>query len=67
MTTRHPEWDIDAAFGTQGENTVRELLNMAADRIEVKRKRLIDLALYVEMECQFGGEYKPSGIAVTRA
>ena len=67
--TYQPEWDIDAAFGDEGEQTVRALLNLQGARIEVKRKRVIDPQFYVETDCDPGarGEYRPSGISITRA
>lgn len=62
-----PEWDINAAFGDVGEHTVRALLDDPT--VEVKRKRLHDLAFYVEQQCDFGGrgQYRDSGITISRA
>lgn len=67
-----PRWDLDLAYGKQGELQVGDFLNWLArgnGRIEVKRKRRLDFELFIETECDKGrgGIYQPSGIYVTRA
>ena len=67
--TYNPDWDIDLAFGEEGEQLVRTILGLAAEQLEVKRKRCIDTKFYVEVAHSPGatGNYKPSGINTTRA
>lgn len=65
ISGRRPEWDIDRAYGEVAEGSVRALLD--DPRVEVKRKRAVDLCFYVETECLFGGEYRRSGIQETKA
>lgn len=72
MSRARPEWDRDLTYGKQGELQVGEFLDWIAHgngRVEVKRKRMLDLELYVEIACDKGrrGIYAPSGIAVTTA
>jgi hypothetical protein len=67
-----PRFDIDKSYGGQGELQIADLLTWLANgngRIEVKRKRYLDLDFYVETECDKGktGHYRPSGISVTTA
>jgi hypothetical protein len=67
-----PRFDIDLAYGRQGELQISDYLTWLAEgngRIEVKRKRYIDLNFYVEMQCDKGrtGVYLPSGISITTA
>lgn len=64
-----PDFDIDREFGNVAEETVRDLLRMNGDRLEVKHKRYEDWAFYVEtaQSPQATGKYKASGINVTDA
>lgn len=67
-----PRFDIDAAYGRQGELQLADYLTWLADgngRIEVKRKSRLDLHFYVETSCDKGrkGRYTPSGITTTAA
>jgi hypothetical protein len=67
-----PRFDIDLAYGKQGELQIGELLEWIANgngRVEVKRKRILDLYLYVETACDKGrrGVYQSSGIQTTIA
>lgn len=73
----HPEWDIDLAYGEDGERVVREflagMLGYSARpghlTVEVKSDaRYLDTQkLYIEYECLKQGAWEPSGIAVTKA
>lgn len=76
MTTRYqpgfdiePDFNGDRAYGEAAEETVRELLDMSAAAIEVKRKRRADWAFYVETAQSPLGtdDYKKSGINTTQA
>jgi hypothetical protein len=71
MTTRQPHWDIDYAYGRQGELLVGGLLEgirTGSLRTEVKRKRVRDLWFYVETEHNpFGRGWEPSGIGRSTA
>jgi hypothetical protein len=52
-----PRWDIDVAYGRQGELLIGNYLEWVASgnaRIEVKRKRYLDLNVYVETHCDKG-------------
>ena len=67
-----PRFDIDATYGGQGELQIADYLTWLANgygRIEVKRKRYLDLNFYVETHCDKGrkGLYQPSGISVSTA
>ncbi len=64
-----PEWDIDLSYGAEGEKTVAGLLGLGGQCVEVKHKRRLDMGFYVETWQSPGasGDYKPSGINVTRA
>ena len=67
-----PRFDLDLSYGRAGELQMAAFYRLVADGsglVEVKRKRLIDLELYVETECDKGatGHYTPSGISVTTA
>jgi hypothetical protein len=67
-----PRFDIDLAYGKQAELQIADYLTWLAEgngRIEVKRKRPLDLFFYVETENDPGrtGVYRPSGISVTTA
>src|SRR5262245_49315002 len=64
-----PDWDLDREYGEEGEQTLRGILRLANDRVEVKRKRRVDDGFYVETEQRPSGAitYKPSGIATTQA
>jgi len=67
--TYNPHFDIDLAYGERGEQTVREILEMAAHRIEVKTSRFGPSKVFIEVAHMPRGapEYKPSGISVTEA
>jgi hypothetical protein len=67
-----PRFDLDYAYGRQGELQIGEFLEWIANgngQVEVKRKRFLDLDFYVETHCDKGrkGNYQPSGISVTTA
>lgn len=67
-----PRFDIDFKYGRQGELQIGELLDWIAagnGRVEVKRKRILDLHFYVETHCDKGrtGAFASSGISVTTA
>jgi hypothetical protein len=67
-----PRFDIDVAYGGQGELQIGEMLDWIAagnGRVEVKRKRVLDLWFYIETRHDPGrrGEYVPSGMSVTTA
>ena len=67
-----PRFDIDVDYGRQGELQICEYLTWLANgngRIEVKRKRYLDLNFYVETHADKGrtGVYQPSGITITTA
>jgi hypothetical protein len=67
-----PRFDIDATYGGQGELQIADYLTWLAagnGRIEVKRKRYLDLNFYVETHCDKGrrGCFQPSGISVSTA
>lgn len=71
-TKPEPRFDIDYAYGRQAELQIGDLLQWIASgngRVEVKRKRILDLDFYVETHCDKGrtGHYTPSGISVTEA
>jgi hypothetical protein len=72
ISKAEPRFDIDLAYGRQAELQLGEFLDWIAQgngRVEVKRKRIADLELYVEEYCDKGrtGHYEPSGILVTAA
>ena len=72
MTRAEPRWDIDLPYGKQGECQLGDYLTWIAEgngRVEVKRKRYLDVEFYVETHCDKGrlGDYRPSGITVTEA
>lgn len=72
MNRAEPAFDIDLAYGKQGELLIGDFLKGVANgdgRVEVKRKRRIDFEFYVETHCDKGrkGIYQPSGINVTKA
>lgn len=66
-----PKWDIDLAFGEEGERQVAEMLGLKASKLEVKRDALFHRTgnVYIEVSQDPGarGSYKPSGIHVTEA
>src|SRR5262245_48026765 len=74
-----PDWDVDLGYGEGngegGESLVRDLLRRSLGdqpgqvHAEVKRKRIIDGELYVEMEHDPGRQkrFKASGLARTKA
>jgi len=67
-----PRFDLDATYGGQGELQIADYLDWIArgnGRVEVKRKRILDLFFYVETHCDKGrrGVYEPSGILGTTA
>ena len=71
MTPRgyFPDFDLDRDYGEDGEDTVRDVLGLATNRIEVKHKSYADDKFYVELEHDPGGrgQYKPSGLTTTKA
>ncbi len=72
MRRAEPRWDRDFEYGRQGELESEEVLEWIAwgnARVEFKRKRRMDLNLYVETHCDKGrrGLYEPSGISATKA
>jgi hypothetical protein len=67
---RQPEWDRDYRRGQQGELFLDEIVRGMRDgTVEVKTDdRAVDTGnLYIETECLRQGEYKPSGLATTKA
>jgi len=67
-----PRFDIDYAYGRQGELLIGEFLEWIArgnGEVEVKRKRYLDFECYIETHCDYGGRgvYVPSGISITTA
>lgn len=66
-----PKWDIDLAFGEEGERQVADMLGLGAEKLEVKRDALFHRTgkVYIEVSQDPGGQgyYKPSGIHVTEA
>lgn len=67
-----PRFDLDLNYGRQAEARLAEFFDWIAEgkgRVEVKRKRIIDLSIYVEESCDKGrtGRFAPSGISVTTA
>ena len=67
-----PRFDIDLKYGRQAELLFGDYLDWIAagnGRVEIKRKRYLDMNFYVEQECDKGrtGAYTPSGINVTDA
>ena len=65
-----PRFDIDLAYGQQGELFVADIRDGLRDgTVEVKRDgRFHDTGnLYIEHECRRQGRYQPSGIATTEA
>jgi len=72
MTEAEPRWDRDLEYGRQAELRVGEILEWIAQRngrVEFKRKRRLDLQLYIETHCDKGrtGTYQKSGINMTEA
>lgn len=67
-----PRFDLDYAYGREGEIQIDQLLQWIVSgngQVEVKRKSYLDLNFYVETHCDKGlaGVYQPSGISVTTA
>lgn len=63
-----PGWDLDVAFGEEGETRVAHLLGLEASQVEVKRDRhTTSPNLFVETATFQGGMWKPSGIRTTTA
>lgn len=67
-----PRFDLDLEYGREAEQRLAELFDYLAEgsaKVEVKRKRIIDLWLYVEQFCDKGktGNFRPSGISVSTA
>lgn len=65
-----PRFDINYAYGHEGEKQIEQLLRWVAGgrpEVEVKRKSFLDLYFYIETHCDKGrrGIYEPSGINVT--
>lgn len=65
------DWDLDLAFGQQGEVLVNKLLTSPIDTVEVKRDRRWKETgnLYLEMFCFSEKEnvWYPSGLNATKA
>lgn len=63
-------WDVDFAFGREGESLVEELLT-DGKKVEVKRDRKWHITgnLYIEVECWYNRtqSWEASGIMVTQA
>ena len=65
-----PRWDLDYEVGRQGELWVQDIADsLRSDAREVKvDERFADTGnVYVEYECRYRGQYRPSGIAITEA
>jgi hypothetical protein len=65
-----PSWDLDYEVGRQGELFVVRIADAVRDgRHEVKTdERAIETQrVYLECQCLYRGEWKPSGIATTEA
>jgi hypothetical protein len=65
-----PDFDIDYEVGHQGELLVLDLISALREgRVEVKADEMAGETqrIYVEHECYRGGQWQPSGIAVTKA
>lgn len=67
-----PRFDIDYAYGRQGELQIGQLLEWIASgngQVEVKTKRYLDFYFYVETGCDKcrKGTYEASGIMVSTA
>lgn len=67
-----PRFDLDYAYGRQGELLVGDYLAQLANgqsQIEVKRKSYVDANFYVETECDKGrtGTFHPSGLSTSEA
>jgi hypothetical protein len=72
ISKAEPRFDRDLTYGKQGELLIGTFLEWIANgngRVEVKRKRYLDLDFYIETHCDKGktGEYTLSGISVTTA
>ena len=69
MTVSKSDWDLDLRYGQDGEESVRRLLTI--DTVEVKRDRRWKETgnLYIETSCYYvnEGEFKPSGLSVSKA
>jgi hypothetical protein len=67
--TYAPHFDIDRAYGEQGEDTLRAVLGLAAHQIEVKRPRWEPHTVFVEVQHRprSSDRYLPSGLSVTTA
>lgn len=68
---RNPDWDIDWEVGQNGELFVVNVIQSLKDGARVETKTdlwaLKTGNFYVEYQCRYFGEYKPSGISVTKA
>lgn len=67
-----PRFDLDLNYGREAEERLAEFFDWIAGgsgQVEVKRKRIVDLSLYVEQSCDKGrtGRFQPSGISVSTA
>jgi hypothetical protein len=68
----HPSFDIDLAYGAQGEMFVMNIINSlgnGAGSVEVKTDAKYEKTgrVYVEYECLKRGKWVPSGIQTTTA
>jgi hypothetical protein len=66
----NPDFDIDLAFGKEGERHAYEAIRMlGSGKVEVKRERYNNGSMFIEVAQRPNGytEFKPSGINVTKA
>ena len=70
-TGYEPKFDLDYEVGQQGELYSARIIDSlkSGTRVEVKTDEMAQQTgnVYVEYECQYRGEWKPSGIATTEA
>lgn len=66
-----PEWDIDQEVGRQGELYVARVVDSlkSGAAVEVKTDEAAQKwgNAYIEYQCRYRGEWRPSGISVTTA
>lgn len=72
MSRAEPRFDLDLTYGKAGEalvGTFIEWIATGSGKVEVKRKRILDLQFYIETHCDKGrkGHFAESGILVTTA